>query len=385
MDLERKIRAHHLPQSIRFLREHGVRATRIAAAFGDSPANINQIFHRAKSQVASRSIQFQQLKIDTSPDDPDQQIVQELNRESFAPRLWRRYEELISHIKEVRAAHSGTDFAQGYALLNRLRPELANARNLPALWAKSVLYENLAWFAMQMGRSRVSLALAKTSLQIARRLYNDSLQQRSYLIQLGDAALVASVSASASQNPHTTLRYIHFANEAKFAAEGRLGSEHLRQEGTALLQLGPGHDEVAAALFRQASKRMQKLREFQYPLSVQMAGPRQLYFLNPGKFADRSFELACDAATVFGQNSLQHVLATNWAAATLLKTGTDNFSEIERLLASIAPNPDQLGHQATVTRLLLLTRQVELRGEALDAWLRFALFENAFCDRPIAS
>ena len=75
-------------------------------------------------------------------------------------------------------------------------------------------------------------------------------------------------------------------------------------------------------------------------------------------------------------------MALHWAAACGLST--DSPAIIQSTQDSLLSGPDpvaQFGHQSTIRRLLRLTPELGLDDRLRRAWVRRALYENAFRNR----
>jgi hypothetical protein len=174
--------------------------------------------------------------------------------------------------------------------------------------------------------------------------------------------------------PEESLKYIRAADEANEAAGQLPGSEHLRQRGTAFIQMGSRYDDLADKLLRLASERMEIKNEADHPVDLLMTGLRRRAFLDPEWGWEKSLDLVKAIENCYGKNSMQRAVAAKSAAAVGMKLADPKINETALALlegteqASLTPG--------ILTQILSITPYLRLTGDDLDRWLRFAFHET---------
>lgn len=369
--------ARNLKSAIQFLRRLDVPASRIATLLGESADNIRHLDSR--SYVTDEEIHLAhsvgKLAKTYLADAGHWTALRIKQRGQVYGQSKQRLENLVEMIAATRTQHE-RDLPTGFAALRRLLPYVGNATTLETLKVKSLLEENLSWFAAHMGLSRSAYQYATAAMNHCKQCYDESLGDKEHLIAYARAALIASNALLLSHKPAEAMLTLNLAYEAKFAAGEPLGSEWYRQLATALLQ-HQGYDHLASKLYDKAGEEMQRQKECAHPLSIQMNRDRQQSLLRPVKKFEQAQELVTQTETTFGQYSLEHMMSCNWAAAAAFELDDQQATNYaSELLHSVMSQPLSFEHQKTVTRLLLITPDLPLRGPAKDSWLRFALYEN---------
>jgi hypothetical protein len=363
--------ARLLRPAIQFLRRFDVPASRIAAPLGETPDNIRHIDSR--SYESGTEISFP-LRIGNPPsrsrfEDQGQGRRLDQNKEKL--------EDIEEAIKRIRQERGATDLVSGYKDLRNLLPRVSSAARPNALRVRAGLEENLAWFSTHLGFAQTAYFYAKQAMEHRRSLYGQSSLGKERLIAYAEAGLTASNSLLISYRPLESIAVLDAVYQAKHAARQPLGSEWYRQLGTALLQHG-SYDHLAQRLYRKVGNEMESVGGYPNPISVQMNRERQQNLLNPKSGWERSLALVADAKTAFGAFSLEHVMAINWAAAVgFALDGRKADQQAQELLQDLTRCTLPFEHQGTVTKLLSMTPHLKLKGDILDRWVRFALYQNA--------
>ncbi len=364
----RSIRASQISQAVQLLRKLRISAVRIAAVLEDTPDNIRHIDNRAyaKQPVSILGpVKLTEEDVALARLSEEQRAKQaRLNMQGIRIRAKLDLDAIEATVWQIVRNHTSVGFEEAHeALLARL-PGVANARHGQARRIKLLIHERLAWFLMPIGETKLALRHAKAAMKIAVEAYRESSGDKQYLLRYGEAALVASICLQKQHYPKASMRFIEEADRANIAAGQLPGSEHLRQRGSVFLQLGPGYDDLAKDMLRQAPERMERKNEARHSLDLDMTGVRRLAFIRPRWGWERSVGLANATELAFGKESLQHRVAARSAATVGLKLGTQESVDISlKLLSADAANE--------ASQLLSMTPELGLKNENLDRWLRF--------------
>jgi hypothetical protein len=373
-----RLRAHRVPKAIKLLRKLGVPATRIASAFGEDADNIRHIDIRAYGGTAAQNPEPISL---TKEDLQLAKLGQEerarqarLNLAGLRIRSKLDLERTESLVWEIFRNHKSIGFEDAYEALILMLPGVANARYGQARRVKLLIHEKLAWFAMPVGRIKKALGHACSAMEAAVEAFRESAGNKEYLLRYGEAALVASICMQKLQAPQAALRFIRAADEANVAAGQLPGSEHLRQRGAAFIQMGRGNDELAKKMLVLAAMRMEEKHEASHPIDLLMTGLRQRTFIDPVWGWEKSLELVQAVEVHYGRNSFQRAVAAKSAAAAGFKLADHGINDIAlRLLeGSDIGSPEPGG----LSQVLSITPYLNLTGDNLDRWLRFAFQES---------
>jgi len=364
--------------AVQFLRRLGVRATRIAYVFGDTDDNVRHIDSRSYETLASAKFD----PIPLSPGDlrlvrlTEQERVRRsaLNLAGLRLRTKLDFEQTEELVWQIFRNHTSIGFKEAYEALKAMLPSVANARYGRALRIKLLIEEKLAWFAMAVGVIERSIGHAKSAMAAAVEAFTQSAGDKQYLFRYGESALIASICFQKLHLPKRAIRFIRAADRANEAAGVLPGSEHLRQMGSAFIQMGDSYDEVANKALLQATERMKRRDEASSPLSLLMTGPRQRAFLDPFHGWEENLSLVKAAELQYGKESNQRAVAARWAAAAGLRLADRAVDEMA--IALLEGNSTEAPEPGRFTQLLSITPYLGLSGEALDRWLRFALQET---------
>jgi hypothetical protein len=156
-------------------------------------------------------------------------------------------------------------------------------------------------------------------------------------------------------------------------------ADQFRQRGVVLFQAG-GQDSEARKLFARSAQL----------LAAQSGAPSDAHvllwasranLLDPTDW-DRAVENLATIGWGFGEDSVEYLGAVNWTAAAALVTDSPSaVLEARTLLAAHKRASGRFGHQATITKLLAITPELGLYPRLRAAFVRRALYENAFRNR----
>lgn len=296
---------------------------------------------------------------------------------------------LEDDIIRIRQEYGTADLVGGFSALRELTPYLSRVAHPSALRTRATLEENLAWFATHLGLATTAYKHATAAMEYRRKCYDGSFGNRSHLVAYASSGLIASNSLLISYrprdatSPYRPLEAILILNDvyqAKAAAGEDLGSEWFRQLATALLQHG-NHDSLAHKLYDKAGQELEKNSGCDL-VTIHMNRERQQDFLDPRAGWERALDLIAETEKKFGELSLEHAMATNWAAAVAFNLDSPSvIREGQELLRRLATLNLPFAHQGTITKLLSITPELKLNAEFRDLWLRFALYQNAARDK----
>jgi len=369
------IRAHRVPQSVRYLRALGVPATRLAGIFGESADNIRHIAIRSRTAPPPYPARLPFDRDDLAllrltPKEREAQFRR--NVQGLRLRSKQDLAQVEANVWAILQSHRNVGLKDGYAGLLVMVSGVANARHGHALRVRLLLEEKLAWFALQLEMIQAALAHAQHAMDLAQEAFRESAGVKDYLLRYSEAALVASICLQKMHRPESSFAFIDAADDANITAGQVVGSEHLRQRGASFIHLGAGYDDLADRALTRAPKRMRRKSEAQNPVDLAMNGLRQRAFLDPVWGWDKAFELVDDVKTVYGEQSMQYSVAAKSAALVGLKLATSEAIETSlKLLDAISP-PAPHG----VRNILSITPMLKLSDEDRDRWLRFAMNET---------
>lgn len=264
--------------------------------------------------------------------------------------------------------------------LRALRPYFGFPAHIQTIRLLARLHQYVAWFAMNSGFAASAHAEARHALALFGAAHRQEGAPQD-LQRLAEAGLIAAQARYLASQPRQTLAWLDVVRRASEDLGG-VGFDYYRQRGVALFQLSADQqlDHESASAFRQAVNVMDRDGEAEHPLALRMAGERHLHFLS-GNFG-ASLELHGDARAFFGHESLEASMTAHWAVACGLSTDSVTaHTTALTLLDSNKPVAKRFGHQATVSRLLGVTRALGLNSTLRSAWVRRALYGNAFLEQ----
>lgn len=364
--------------AVRFLRRLDVSAVRIACAFSDTPDNIRHIDNRAylsqaKSYIAPDAPTKDDLRlVKLSQKQREQQA--RLNLQGLRIRTKDDLAHTESIVWQIFRSHLSIGFEQAYEALHAMLSGVANARYGQALRVKLLIHEKLAWFAMPLGRLQTALRHSRIAMKCSIEALRESAGNKEYLLRYGESGLVASLCLQKLHVPEEAFKLIRLADEANRAAGHLPGSEHLRQYGSILIQLGARYDDQAEKFLLQAPVRMEKKNEARNSVDLLMQGLRHKTYLEPDSGLEDALQLVGQVDKQYGSVSMQHAVAAKSAAAVALKLGDPKNNEIA---INLLEGGDSVTYEpGTLTQILSITPFLNLKGPKLDRWLRFAMQET---------
>jgi tetratricopeptide (TPR) repeat protein len=363
-------------RSISLLLELGIPTATLARLFQTSSDNIRQVRKRVHEEISpSPPLPATDLLRDYADEEEWERLRKKAvfsnklrgrkRLESFENRLQSRFGEC------AKAEH----FAVGALALRNFLPYVANAAHPEVLRLKALVNQHIAWLFVHDGQSENAIHYAREAMASALAAFDESLGDRRFLREYGEAALITSNAMLTAHRPDEALQVLAEADAAVLAREGKIGSEHYRQRATALFQ--KGEDEAALKRFQDARYAAEQTGD-RNPIELQMTSDRQMNVIRPGKGIAHAFDLCEGAKQFFGPHSLEYVMTIHWAAAAAFLTDSDSeIKEAAKLLTEAAPAARQFGHQATTNFLLSITNGLNLPLPKRTSWIRFLLYENS--------
>jgi len=362
--------ARNLGPEIELLRSFGAPASRIADLLNESHANIRQVSRRA---------QFPKTLSIAVPAPP----VREPQIEEFLlyGQKKKALESLEWKIEEIASHHASSyDFSEGARMLKGLLQFVSAPTNPRRIRLQARIHHHIAWFLVQEGKCKSALAHGQFSMWLSREAYKsswDCLDLNRYVETSLIVSIASHLSAEAGDRSELySMTILWLAKEAAEAAKNPRGSEHFRQRGSALLNLG--YEDEAKKYFLLAMQKAREKNEGRDENHVEMIGKRFLNLIGKQPDFDGAQELLSKVKATFGKHSLEYAINVNYTAAAGLLTGDPKIAqESIRLLSSNAILIDPFGRQATVTKLLSITPELGLSDSYRGRWIRQALRANA--------
>jgi hypothetical protein len=370
-----------LAPAVYWLRQHDVPVARLAAVFGTDSGHIRQLTFRGNSSA------FRFYSVSDSLDlllaRPTQSIRSRLAirpHEDFvllSLKQKQRIDFLNDEIGTIVADASVT-FLERVARVRKLLPLIGYAAGVDRIRLLAFVRQRLGWLFVHSGYCSSAFSEAQAAINLAHIAYNERGQPED-LRTLTDSCLIASNACLLACDPATALRFLDLARQASERIGDSRGSEHYRQYGVALFQMG--RDEQAKEAFHSAVTAMDAKAEAENIAHILMTGSRHVGLLGEPSF-DRELEMLDQVEKDYSKSSLQHSMALNWTAACGL--GIDSAavkltaSEMARYSVAIS---GPFGHQATTAKLLALTPELGLDPRVSRDWIRHALYSNAFRQR----
>ncbi|MGA3028254.1 MAG: hypothetical protein ABSF98_26190 [Bryobacteraceae bacterium] len=360
-----------------WLLQKGVSSARLAAVFGTTPANARVIAFRARHGLNPEPASNTGLDMP-----PTVELAEGLGVRSGpdeivdTPIRLRKLDRLRDEIDQTVARYASRyDFLAGSRALRRLLPQIGNPQDARRIALAALLHQHIAWFLVHAGQCVTASREARMAQDLWRIAWHES-DSKEFAAGFVEAALIESNSWLLARNPRKALTVLDLAGQAAASIGAPTGSEHFRQRGAALFQLR--EDERATSHFARATEAMERLGEARIPAQLFMTGPRQTNLLGSPKW-DKAQELVVTAREAFGTESLEASMALHWATACGLTIGSASVIRQAQVLLETAAIPAaQFGHQSTIRKLLAITPELGLDDRLRSAWVRRALYENAF-------
>lgn len=356
-----------------------VPASRLAGIFGTTAENIRVIAFRARQAHPFDSPKTPTLDAKPSEDLANRLGIRDHDYVIRTPARQRSLEWLRNQFEEItRRGTTDYQFLSGIETLRGLLPYIGRAGDARRIALSALLHQQTAWFLVHTGQCASATEQAAIARELWRCAYHES-ESKEYAAGFIQSALIGSNASLLQRRPHDALAILDVAKDAAEAIGARLGSEPFRQRGVALFQLR--EDGRAGPYFERASEAMEKFDEAQRPEQLLMTGVRHTNLLGTPNF-DSAQQLVCTARRSFGEQSLEAAMALHWAAGCGLSTDSESAMRqaLDLMEAAAQPAP-QFGHQFTIRKLLAITPALGLDVRLRPAWVRRALYENAFSHR----
>jgi len=364
------VSGRNLGPEIELLRSFGVPASRIANLLGESPANVRQISRRAQFPKA---ISLEVAAPPVREPYPEEFLLYGQKRRALEVLEWR--------VEEIFGQYANRyEFAEGAQMLQGLLQLVSAPTNPRRIRLRARIHHHIAWFSVQQGKCKSALDHGKLAMSLSRQAYKDSWDALD-LNRYVETALIVSMAAhlsseGADRNEQYSLFTLWLAKEAAEAAGNPRGSEHFRQHGSALFNLG--HEDDARKSFLQAMQKAREKNEARDENHVEMIGKRHLNLIGKNPNWDGAQQLLVRVKSTFGKPSLEYAINVNYTAAAGLLTGDSTIEQDAlSLLLDNAPLIDPFGRQATVTKLLSITPDLKLADLQKRRFIKQTLRANA--------
>jgi hypothetical protein len=365
-----------LRSAIEWLHANSLPVSRLASMFGTNANHIRQLLYRARHTpfrlyapggdlrtLLARSADGLRSSLKIRPEDA---VVLSGARQERIAELESRVDAIVRDSKS---------FSEGVSRLKRLLPYIGYPGEVRWLRLLARVHHQMAWFLGHGGFSTSAFGEAKIAINLCQVAYSEW-QDPIDLRRLTETCLIASNSCLLIGDAGSARKYLRIAEDAYEATADMPGSEHHRQLGVAYYQLH--EDELARKCFERASIAMEAKDEAENQAQLLMTGKRHLALLSPMGW-EQTQEVLSVVAHHYPQGSLQHVMAVNSAAACGFLTGSrEIILSAQESLEKNRPAASIFRHQFTLTDLLSITP--DLPPAVRPAWIRRALYENAFKD-----
>jgi len=373
MRRERKqaaIAARNLGPEIELLRSLHVPAPRIARLLEESAANIRKISERAQFLTDI------QINVPAPP-------LKEPQIEKFLlyGKKRKTVEQLEWEVEETFNRYAQSyQFAEGARVLENVLQLVSAPTNPRRIRLRARIHHHIAWFAIQQGKARSALSHGLFSMELSRDAYRSS-WDKADLNRYVETALIVSMAAHLSaegqyKSETDSLVILWLAKEAAEAAKNPRGSEHFRQQGSALFHLG--YEEQARKSFLTAMEKAREKGEARDENHVQMIGGRFLNLFGKLPDWDGAQELLLKVEQTFGKKSLEYAINVNYTTAAGFLTNDPTIEkDALNILLSNTSLIDPFGRQATVSKLLSITPELKLSAAKKSRWIKQVLRANA--------
>lgn len=369
-----------LNTAVYWLREHGVTAKRLAELLNTNVGHIRVLKHRGKRPLLFYFASSLSSIKDRPIEDIRKRLHVRLEKDSVghSGRQRKRIEDLGAQIESIwtRCGRSG-EFMAGLLALQPYDGQYG--RPASALWFRFMarLHQIRAWFRVHGGMSTSAYQEAKIAIDLSHLAYKEK-EDPLDLRRLTESCLIASNACLLAANPKASLKLLDIASQASKEISDPLGSEHYRQRGTALFQLR--EDEEARKYLVKARVAMEKKQEVEKMAQLAMVDGQAALFGKPD--LDTATDVLEQVRRDFAWSSMEHAMTLNRAAACALMTDSSDLHQLAQgYLRQILAFAQPYGHEATTAELLALTPELRLDRRFWNAWIRHALYENAYKTR----
>ncbi len=357
----------------------GVSSPRLAGLFRTSAENIRRIKYFEQRQLEPSLITFVP-ELDLVPSTAMHSGVGIRSHRDIlvnSDRASMTTDELTEAIDKIAAEHQQEyQFLSGAKRLAKLKQRLGHVGAARRLSLAGLLEQKMSWFLVHSGHSRSAISHASRALWFFQTAYyrkGDARDVREFI----KAALIASQANLLAGRPVAALQVLDFVRDAAERIAAPLGSDYHRQRGVAFFQMGQRQDEDARRCFRSSEQQMRRLGEGNHAQAL-MTGSRHIQLLLKPNW-EGSLEVADTAGNTFPAESLEVSMSRHWAAACGFLT--DDARVRQSALEKVVKNQAlarRFGHQATISKLLIITPELGLPRGLEAVWLRKALYHNAY-------
>lgn len=289
-----------------------------------------------------------------------------------------RVADLEEALDGIRARHLQThDFPGALIALRHFRPHLGRPVSTEMKRVLVRWHFWSAWFAVHCGYTTTALEQATAAVWHCRWLFAES-EDKADLKQLADAALIASHAYLFVNEPERSLKFLAIFRDASERAGNSLGGDYHRQLGTAyaLKSRATASDvDYATRVLASVPRAMERRGEAQSEAQLRFAA-RQCHLLREHADVGACQDLIEIAHGCYGDDSLEAVIATNYASAGALTTDSDSHVDVYDRLEQSMMDATRFPHQWAVAQLLLLTPQLGLDHRLRGEWVRQVSYLN---------
>ncbi len=376
-----------------WLADQGLNTAQIAAALRISGTYVRQLEYRGRLLLHSTAVLPRQLLSDTGIWTPPSAELRQFlgirpaeDDVEMTPRASRRLKDIRDEL-ERRASHfwNGVRFERGIDAFTALLPEFGRPCQAGWIRLRARVHELRSETHLHSGRSLPALIDGLRAYHLYRVAFHEAHEKadrRSDLFQIGRMARLLSQVFLLRREADLAEFYLklHLAAHDQLRLPAR--PEYHHQLGILAFQANhPDADRIARDELKQAGDRLAETVDHgQEPKrhEVRDIGERYLHLL----------DLNWERSRQFLKEQLQHYrdgdihVGLNVMSSAACGLGVnDSQAETEALELLDKHQPDALGYLRLQTGFELLRVTPRLPQRIRPAWVRFALFENAFDSR----
>ena len=366
-----------------WLHDHGVAAADIACIFSLQDNHVRLLVHRSRTR--QHSFPHPANTISDLLDRPAQLWKANASIRAGADigllsgKGRKRLADLSDALEvEISSSRSRTNLQEGLNNLATIRPLIGYPSNTERIRLLGRFHQQRAWIYTHMGLSTSAFEEARASINLYQTAHREK-ENKEDLKRISQSCLIASNACLLSQDPAASMKLLNLADEASLVFSDKDLADHHRQRGVALFQLSSGNDAIAKKYFLAAAEALSESHEPQTKASVAIAGDRHISMLGKQDWnlASHVYELSLKTYT---QDSLQVCMTAVSLAACGLGIDSPSLHEQSmRILMATSASAQTFGHQKT--KLMLLSKTLELPKKLRQSWVRWSLYANFFRDK----
>lgn len=370
-----------LAPAVSWLRARGVEISRLAAAFQTTRGHIRVLAYRGRADSDDPRGTHLGSPLVTAPAgfSPDPKGWPSEDSVILTGSQLARLDALEERIVTIRTrAEAEWELLDGAHRLRALQPVFGRPASARIIRVRSSAHRHTAWCLVHAGLTRSAARSAMRAIEDAGYVHRET-QDVHDLQLIADAALIASHSWLLRRRPAHAERYLRLVRETAEAMGLRITADYYRQSGLAAFQRG--NDREARILFQRAAEEVPRLEPQQSVLAARFMSLRHTVSMDPVDW-DSAQALLSEVRAHYGALALEGSMMAHWMAVTGFSTDSPSaHDESRQVLAENQGVVGRFGHQATLSRLLVLTPDLRLPLPLRRVWLRWVMYANAYGQR----